>query len=164
MPHRVIASFSMYSMIQRAVNHPDRAKDVVKHLANSLGSSRWSYPYFMDIILICHRYHVQYHRAADQVLALSAIVVTLCIGALYDGLHSESFQARITSIGVFGFTVMNSIPNLVTAGLVFRVMIIVSPSPSFIVAQILIILLPVIIQLTCELVALRFMRRARVTS
>ncbi|KAJ7586507.1 hypothetical protein C8J56DRAFT_1165509 [Mycena floridula] len=156
MPHRVIPSFSMYSMIQHAVNHPGRAKDVVKHLAKSRTLC-------LAVLFGLFAYHAQYHRAADQVLALSAIVVTLCIGALYDGLDSESFEARITSIGVFGFTVMNSIPNLVTAGLVFRVMIIVSPSPSFIAAQILIILLPAIIQLTCDLVALRFMQRTRGT-
>ncbi|KAJ7586633.1 hypothetical protein C8J56DRAFT_891511 [Mycena floridula] len=107
MPHRVIASFSMYSMIQRAVNHPDRAKDVVKHLAKSR--------------TLCLAMH---YRAADQMLTLGAILVTLCIGELYDGLDSESFEARIKSMGVLGFTVMNSIPNLVTAGLVFRVMII----------------------------------------
>ncbi|KAJ7586518.1 hypothetical protein C8J56DRAFT_944850 [Mycena floridula] len=125
MPHRVIASFSMYSMIQPAVNHPDRAKDVVEHLANSRTLC-------LAMLFGLFVYHA--HRAADQVLALSAIVVTLCIGALYDGLDSESFEAHIISIGVFGFTVMNSIPNLVTAGL-----------------------------LTCDLVALRFMQRTRGT-
>ncbi|KAJ7586708.1 hypothetical protein C8J56DRAFT_945363 [Mycena floridula] len=158
MPHRVIASFSMYSMVQRAVNHPDRAKDVVKHLAKSRTLC-------LAVVSLfgLFAYHVQHYRAEDQILTLGAIVVTLCIGALYDGLDLESFEARITSIGVIGFTVMNSIPNLVTAGLVFRVMIIVSPSPSIIVAQILIILLPATIQLTCDLGALRFMQRTRGT-
>ncbi|KAJ7577809.1 hypothetical protein C8J56DRAFT_1170644 [Mycena floridula] len=173
MPHRVIASFSMHSMVQRAVDHPDRAKEVVKHLTKSralclavlfgLFASVFT-SHITAIFLMCQRFHVQYHRAADQMYSMGAILVTLCIGALYDGLDSESFEARITSIGVFGFTVMNTIPNFVTAGLVFRAMIIVAPSPSFIVAQIIIMLLPAIIQLICDVVALRFMQRARETS
>ena len=57
-----------------------------------------------------------------------------------------------------GFIIINSIPNIVTAVLVFRAMIIFSPSPALMVILVGVTLLPGIIQITGELVALRYTR------
>ncbi|KAJ6507561.1 hypothetical protein DFH09DRAFT_1101263 [Mycena vulgaris] len=103
------------------------------------------------------RFHVQSKRAADEVYVLTAILLTLCIGAMYDGLDEQAFKARITSLGVLGFTITNAIPNISVAALLLRALTLISHSPALLAAQIVIVILPAMVQLICELVAMRLM-------
>ncbi|KAJ6507544.1 hypothetical protein DFH09DRAFT_1101246 [Mycena vulgaris] len=170
MSRSVLASMSQYSTIQRAVANPVKAKDVVNHLTQSrtlclavlfgLFASVCGWLRAATMLTSYSRFHVQSKRAADEVYVLTAILLTLCIGAMYDGLDEQAFKARITSLGVLGFTITNAIPNISVAALLLRALTLISHSPALLVAQIAIVILPVMVQLICELVAMRLMGQA----
>ncbi|KAJ6498660.1 hypothetical protein DFH09DRAFT_1289990 [Mycena vulgaris] len=153
MSRSVLASMSQYSTIQRAVANPVKAKDVVNHLTQSRTLC-------LAVLLGLFAFHVQSKRAADEVYVLTAILLTLCIGAMYDGLDEQAFKARITSLGVLGFTITNAIPNISVVALLLRALTLISHSPALLVAQIAIVILPAMVQLICELVAMRLMGQA----
>ncbi|KAJ6495004.1 hypothetical protein DFH09DRAFT_1376541 [Mycena vulgaris] len=153
MSRSVLASMSQYSTIQRAVANPVKVKDVVNHLTQSRTLC-------LAVLLGLFAFHVQSKRAADEVYVLTAILLTLCIGAMYDGLDEQAFKARVTSLGVLGFTITNAIPNISVAALLLRALTLISHSPALLVAQIAIVILPAMVQLICELVAMRVMGQA----
>ncbi|KAJ7586238.1 hypothetical protein C8J56DRAFT_946384 [Mycena floridula] len=86
---------------------------------------------------------------------LTGILVTLSIGALYDGLDHTSFKARVKSISILGFSILNTLTGPVTAGLVLRAIIVVSPSRTLIFIQIMLALIPMSLQIVCEIVVVR---------
>ncbi|KAJ7586739.1 hypothetical protein C8J56DRAFT_945446 [Mycena floridula] len=59
-------------------------------------------------------------------------------------------------MGPLGFTLVNSVPGLITTVLVFRAVIIVSPSPALVVLLVVITPIPLAVHLLCDAVALRF--------
>ncbi|KAJ7764051.1 hypothetical protein DFH07DRAFT_770700 [Mycena maculata] len=150
---------SLYSTIQRAVANPAKAKDVVNHLTQSRALC-------LAVLFGLFAFHVQSKRPADEIYVLTAILMTLCISAMYDGLDEQAFKARITSLGILGFTITNAIPKISTTALVLRALLLISHSPTIIIAQVVIVTvtLPALVQLTCELVALRLMGRAGETA
>ncbi|KAJ7586655.1 hypothetical protein C8J56DRAFT_945211 [Mycena floridula] len=58
-------------------------------------------------------------------------------------------------MGPLGFTLFNSVPGLITTALVFRAVIIVSPSPAMVVLLVVITPIPLVVHLLCDAVALR---------
>ncbi|KAJ7586429.1 hypothetical protein C8J56DRAFT_944569 [Mycena floridula] len=58
-------------------------------------------------------------------------------------------------MGPLGFTLVNSVPGLITTALVFRAVIIVSPSPALVVLLVVITPIPLAVHLLCDAVALR---------
>ncbi|KAJ7586586.1 hypothetical protein C8J56DRAFT_945040 [Mycena floridula] len=58
-------------------------------------------------------------------------------------------------MGPLGFTLVNSVPGLITTVLVFRAVIIVSPSPALVALLVVIIPIPLAVHLLCDAVALR---------
>ncbi|KAJ7586445.1 hypothetical protein C8J56DRAFT_944633 [Mycena floridula] len=58
-------------------------------------------------------------------------------------------------MGPLGFTLVNSVPGLITTVLVFRAVIIVSPSPALVILLVMITPIPLAVHLLCDAVALR---------
>ncbi|KAJ7586575.1 hypothetical protein C8J56DRAFT_944998, partial [Mycena floridula] len=58
-------------------------------------------------------------------------------------------------ISPLGFTLVNSVPGLITTVLVFRAVIIVSPSPALVALLVVITPIPLVVHLLCDAVALR---------
>ncbi|KAJ7586571.1 hypothetical protein C8J56DRAFT_944990 [Mycena floridula] len=58
-------------------------------------------------------------------------------------------------MGPLGFTLVNSVPGLMTTALVFRAVIIVSPSPATVLLLVVITPIPLVVHLLCDAVALR---------
>ncbi|KAJ7586671.1 hypothetical protein C8J56DRAFT_945262 [Mycena floridula] len=58
-------------------------------------------------------------------------------------------------MGPLGFTLVNSVPGLITTVLVFRAVIIVSPSPALVVLLVVITPIPLAVHLLCDAVAWR---------
>ncbi|KAJ7586726.1 hypothetical protein C8J56DRAFT_945410, partial [Mycena floridula] len=59
-------------------------------------------------------------------------------------------------MGPLGFTLVNSVPGLMTTVLVFRAVIIVSPSPALVALLVVITPIPLVVHSLCDAVALRF--------
>ncbi|KAJ7586544.1 hypothetical protein C8J56DRAFT_891430 [Mycena floridula] len=112
-------------------------------------------PLFAVLTAHRHSFHIQAKRPTDSLFVLAAILLVRSIGALYDGLDHEGFKKRVNSISPLGFTLVNSVPGLMTTALVFRAVIIVSPSPASVVLLGVITPIPLAVHLLCDAVALR---------
>ncbi|KAJ7586680.1 hypothetical protein C8J56DRAFT_1085233 [Mycena floridula] len=100
-------------------------------------------------------FHIQAKQSTDSLFALVAILLVRSIAMLYAGLDHEGFKKQVNIMGPLGFTLVNSVPGLITTVLVFRAVIIVSPSPAMVLLLVVITPIPLVVHLLCDAVALR---------
>ncbi|KAJ7579858.1 hypothetical protein C8J56DRAFT_1058884 [Mycena floridula] len=129
-------------------NNPSISQAIVESLARTRA---------LDLAVLCvlFAFHIQMKRTADGMYVLAAILIVRSIGGLYDGLDHDGLKKRVKSLSTLGFTLINSVPGFLTSALVLRGVIIVAPSPVFIVLLVLIALVPLVVHLLCDSVALR---------
>ncbi|KAJ7586697.1 hypothetical protein C8J56DRAFT_1085257 [Mycena floridula] len=141
---------NLYEATANAVNSDDAMN--TRAIVESLGRTR-----ALDLAILCglFAFHIQAKRSTDSLFALAAILLVRSIAVLYDGLDHDGFKKRVKSMGPSGFTLVNSVPGLITTVLVFRAVIIVSPSPALVVLLVVITPIPLAVHLLCDVVALR---------
>ncbi|KAJ7586646.1 hypothetical protein C8J56DRAFT_1165526 [Mycena floridula] len=115
---------------------------------------------YLAVLCVLFSFHAQSTTYIDMISVSTGMLIILIIGVLYDGLDHNSFRHHIrSSPGLIGFAIINSIPRLVTAALVLRTVIIVSPSVVVTILQIVVAFIPVHIGVLCEIMIRR--RKAR---
>ncbi|KAJ7586528.1 hypothetical protein C8J56DRAFT_1165485 [Mycena floridula] len=141
---------NLYEATTNAVNSNEAIN--TRAIIESLGRTR-----ALDLAILCvlFAFHIQAKRPTDSLFVLAAILLVRSIGALYDGLDHEGFKKRVNSISPLGFTLVNSVPGLMTTALVFRAVIIVSPSPAMVLLLVVITPIPLAVHSLCDAVALR---------
>ncbi|KAJ7586512.1 hypothetical protein C8J56DRAFT_1084938 [Mycena floridula] len=141
---------NLYEATINAVNSDDAT--TTRAIVESLGRTR-----ALDLAILCglFAFHIQAKRSTDSLFALAAILLVRSIAVLYDGLDHDGFKKRVKSMGPLGFTLVNSVPGLMTTALVFRAVIIVSPSPATVLLLVVITPIPLVVHLLCDAVALR---------
>ncbi|KAJ7586521.1 hypothetical protein C8J56DRAFT_1026830 [Mycena floridula] len=153
MPQSFISFLPVKNLYEATINAAN-SDDVMKTRAivESLGRTR-----ALDLAILCglFAFHIQAKRSTDSLFALAAILLVRSIAVLYDGLDHDGFKKRVKSMGPLGFTLVNSVPGLITTALVFRAVIIVSPSPALVALLVVITPIPLAVDLLCDAVALR---------
>ncbi|KAJ7586661.1 hypothetical protein C8J56DRAFT_1052007 [Mycena floridula] len=100
---------NLYEATVNAVNSNDAMN--TQAIVESLGRTR-----ALDFAMLCglFAFHIQAKRPTDSLFVLAAILLVRSIGVLYDGLDHEGFKKRVKSMGPLGFTLVNSVPGLMT--------------------------------------------------
>ncbi|KAJ7586488.1 hypothetical protein C8J56DRAFT_1165474 [Mycena floridula] len=119
---------NIYEATVNAANSDDAMN--TRAIVESLGRTR-----ALDLAILCvlFAFHISAKRSTDSLFVLAAILLVRSIGVLYDGLDHDGFKKRVNIMGPLGFTLVNSVPGLMTTALVFRAVIIVSLSPAMVV-------------------------------
>ncbi|KAJ7571836.1 hypothetical protein C8J56DRAFT_1176952 [Mycena floridula] len=122
------------------------AKAVVDNLTRSR-------PLHLAVLCVLFAFHIQFGSYVDAMCVLTGILMTLSrIGALYDSLDHTSFKARVRSISILGFSIVNALTGPITSGLVLRAIVVVSPSRVLMIIQIILAMILMFLQIVCELV------------
>ncbi|KAJ7586457.1 hypothetical protein C8J56DRAFT_1084873 [Mycena floridula] len=145
---------NLYEATTNAVNSNDATN--TRAILESLDRTR-----ALDLAILCglFAFHIQAKRSTDSLYVLAAILLVRSIGVLTDGLDHDGFKKQINSLSPLGFTLVNSVPGLITTFLVFRVVAIVASSPALVVLLVLVTLIPLFVQFLCDAVALRLTTR-----
>ncbi|KAJ7577810.1 hypothetical protein C8J56DRAFT_1060486 [Mycena floridula] len=114
---------------------------------------------YLAVLCVLFSFHAQATRYIDMMFVSTGMLIILIIGFLHDGLDHKSLKHRVGSTGLIGFTVINSMPWLVTAALVLRTVTVVSPSVAVTIIQLVVAFIPVLIQVLCEIMNMRRMSR-----
>ncbi|KAJ7586474.1 hypothetical protein C8J56DRAFT_891371 [Mycena floridula] len=139
---------NLYEATVNAVNSNDAMN--TQAIVESLGQTR-ALDFAMVPSPFPNSFHIQAKRPTDSLFVLAAILLVRSIGVLYDGLDHEGFK-----YGSIGIHPCQLCPGLMTTVLVFRAVIIVSPSPALVALLVVITPIPLVVHSLCDAVALRF--------
>ncbi|KAJ7588067.1 hypothetical protein C8J56DRAFT_940822 [Mycena floridula] len=140
---RLIRSFSIYALAERAINDDQEIKTLVKHLTASRQ---------MSLAILCGIFAIKAARAdSDTAWVIAFILLTLSLCFLYDGLDVETFKTRIKATGIPIFAMINSLPMLIIVSLLFREMIWSSGSTVAVALQVTLVLSATALQVLAEI-------------
>jgi len=111
---RLLKSFSAYETVIQATDDPEVAKRFLSQLSESRRTS-------ITILSSILTHALQAPRASEIDWIVSSILLTMTIGALYDGIDDVTFRHRVEGLGPALFTVIISLPGvLVVFFLIFE--------------------------------------------
>jgi len=149
---RVLNSFTSYETVIQATHDPDVAKRFLSQLCESRRTS-------IVILTSALTRALQAPRASEIDWIVSSIVLTVTIGALYDGIDDVTFRHRVEAVGPALFIAIVSLPGLLVVFVLGFEMFCSFNDPIGMAGKVVLVAAPLFIQVVGEVMRVWFQLR-----